>query len=174
MPRTGRPSKLTPEARDRLCRAIRAGCSLKDAALCAGIDRATLQRWLARGRAEQAGEYCDLCGAVTRARAECEVRCLALINRAARKDWRAAAWLLERRYPQRFGRPEARPARRAAPPPMPVGVAIDLQPYMEILRSIDAPPQGAPPGAPPAPSLGLPQPSAQPSGTPGPRAAGGE
>ena len=35
-----------------------------------------------------------------------ELEYLTLIQRAALKDWKAAAWLLERRHPDMFARPE--------------------------------------------------------------------
>jgi hypothetical protein len=48
--------------------------------------------------------YLDFAVHVERARAEAEVALVALITRASREDWRAAAWLLERSKPQRWGR----------------------------------------------------------------------
>jgi hypothetical protein len=44
--------------------------------------------------------------AVERAVAEAEARDVALIARAAEKNWQAAAWRLERRAPARWGRRE--------------------------------------------------------------------
>ena len=165
MARTGRPSKLTTETQSRLCEAIRAGTSLRDAALCAGVNPATLKRWLARGKAEPEGEFCALRAAVARARAEAVEWRLEVINEAARAgDWKAASWWLERRRPELFARPETR-ALKAAPPAMQVGVAIDLEPYAALLRQVPLELPGAA-----APSPGLPQPSGRP---PGPRAAGG-
>jgi hypothetical protein len=43
-----------------------------------------------------------------------EERLVRTIVETAREDWRAAAWLLERRYPERFGRPGRRAAEPAA------------------------------------------------------------
>jgi hypothetical protein len=40
------------------------------------------------------------------AEAQAIERDLALIQRAALKDWKAAAWILERRHPDMFARPE--------------------------------------------------------------------
>jgi hypothetical protein len=44
------------------------------------------------------------------ARATSEERLVALVAQAATKNWRAAAWILERRYPERWG-PERLRAR---------------------------------------------------------------
>jgi hypothetical protein len=39
---------------------------------------------------------------------------MALIQQAAQKDWKAAAWLLERRHPEMFARPEVQLANRTS------------------------------------------------------------
>src|SRR5262245_28587191 len=134
MGRTGRPTKLTPEVQDQLCKALRTGCSLRDAALLAGIYPSTLQRWLARGRAEQQGGYCDLREAVTRARCLWRAAMLAQVRRASKRDWRAAAWALERLGGRRYRRKDER--RQAAPAPPAASVHIDLAPYAALIRTI--------------------------------------
>lgn len=102
--RVGRPEKLTAELRGRIVAAVRAGADFGVAARAAGVSRSTLARWRARGAGERAGPYRELHEALVRAEAECEVRQLVLINRAAEHNFRAAAWLLARRYPERWGR----------------------------------------------------------------------
>lgn len=107
-----RPSKLTPRLRERIALAVSSGASYRAAAASAGVAESTLHLWLARGRAEQGaarrarGEarYVLLVEAVEQASARAEVRAAALFSRAAENDWRAAAWFLERRDPQTFGR----------------------------------------------------------------------
>lgn len=51
----------------------------------------------------------DAAERIETARAEGEVRGIATIARAATENWQAAAWLLERQYPERWGRPAVRP-----------------------------------------------------------------
>ena len=135
--------------------------------MACGIAPRTLRSWIAWGRGGEA-PYDAVYAAVTRARCLWRAEMLARIRAGAARNWRAAAWALERLGGPRYRKRDERKPPGA--PPTQVGVAIDLQPYREILRSIDAPPQGAPPGAPPA---GLPQPSPPPSEGGGPRAAGG-
>ncbi|RVX45765.1 hypothetical protein EDD27_8582 [Nonomuraea polychroma] len=66
----GRPSKLTPELRDQLCRHLEAGHFLGTAADLCGVGRSTVHRWMARGEEEDAPpEYREFCEALTRARA---------------------------------------------------------------------------------------------------------
>ena len=108
----GRPTKLTPEVQDKIVSAVRAGSYLETAAAYAGIDKATLHRWLKRGAravlvlppdpAEAA--FVDFCDSLTRALAQSEVAEVTAITKASKIDWRAAAFLLERRAPKRWGR----------------------------------------------------------------------
>lgn len=116
MAKTGRPTKLTPEASAKLCKAMSTGCLEGDAAAAAGIDRGTLSRWLKRGRAEGAREpYKAFAEAFDNAAKVAKVGLLAVIHGAVRGEkgekgwvrepsWKAAAWLLERRYPEEYGR----------------------------------------------------------------------
>jgi hypothetical protein len=101
----GRPTKLNAERQSKVCDAIRAGVPPETAAACAGIDESTFYRWLARGRRLEAEAlYAKFAEAVKLALAEWETRDIMRIGEAAATDWRAAAWRLERRLPQRYGR----------------------------------------------------------------------
>ncbi|WP_449064787.1 hypothetical protein [Planomonospora algeriensis] len=81
----GRPTKLTPELRDRLCEYIRAGNYLATAAELCGVGRSTVNRWLAEGEAEDApAGYRELRDAVTRARAEAEAQMVSIVQLDAR------------------------------------------------------------------------------------------
>lgn len=106
----GRPAVLevNPAVRERLLSAIRAGSYFDSAAAYAGVTTRSFQGWLARGRAEQeAGTtsvYTTLLDDMEQALAAAEMRGLAVIGSAAKRTWCAAAWLLERRWPERWGR----------------------------------------------------------------------
>lgn len=101
----GRPSKLTPERRKRLLDAIRAGAPKTHAAAAAGIDRETLRRWERRAEEPNApAEYVAFAADLHACEAEAFVTLTATVRQAARTDWRAAAWLLERRAPDEYGR----------------------------------------------------------------------
>lgn len=91
-----RPSKLTAERLDRVLAGLRVGATLARACAAAGISDDTLRRWRSRRP--------DVRTAVERAEAEQALHCLQMIAAAAPKDWRAAAWLLERRFPEHYGR----------------------------------------------------------------------
>lgn len=102
----GRFSKLTPELQDKIVQALRAGNYIETAAAYAGISKNTLYRWLANAEDENADDaYRDFRDAVESARAQAEVRNVALIQKAANDGtWQAAAWYLERTAHQRWGR----------------------------------------------------------------------
>lgn len=113
-----RPTKLTPELQATVVLAIRSGSYAEVAAVYAGIDESTYYRWMARGQAEldrvserkgrkmRASEapFCEFCKAVTEASASAEVQAAAIVINSAKKDWKAAAWYLERRNPSRWRR----------------------------------------------------------------------
>ena len=110
----GRRSKVTEGRIEALVIALGTGCTREAAARHAGIDRTTLYRWVERDQAIRAR--------VEKAEADVEVRLAAEIVQAAPDDWRAAAWMLERRRPTSYGRAQAATATAAmtaAPTPGP-------------------------------------------------------
>ena len=101
----GRPSKLTPALQQKICEAIRAGNYIETAAAFAGIRKSTLYDWLRRGSRTSSGVHHDFAEAVEKALADAEARDVALIAKAASDGvWQAAAWRLERKFPDRWGR----------------------------------------------------------------------
>ncbi len=103
----GRPSLLTPEVADTIVTSLRAGNYIQVACRSAGISRQAYGDWMRKG-AQKPGPYRQFRERVERALAEGEVRNVALISQAAKESWTAAAWLLERMYPERWGRVSTR------------------------------------------------------------------
>lgn len=106
MSQRGRPKgadKLTPELQNEICRVIRAGNYIETAAAYAGISKTTLYDWMRKGRAQKRGKYRDFVTAVEKALAEAEIRDVMIIAKAAEENWQAAAWRLERKFPERWG-----------------------------------------------------------------------
>ena len=91
----GRPSKFTVERQERILDAIRGGNYIETAALAAGVGKSTFYEWLDR--------YLEFADAVKEARAAAELRYLAIVERASAETWQAAAWWLERSFPERWG-----------------------------------------------------------------------
>jgi hypothetical protein len=91
-----RPPKFNDDRAERVLEAIRAGATRRAAAGHAGVDHATLYRWLERN-----ATFATL---LTRAEDDVEIRCVATILQASTSDWKAASWWLERRRPDAYGR----------------------------------------------------------------------
>ena len=103
---TGRKSKLTPQLQQKIVDVIAAGNYHHVAARYAGIDQATFYRYMSLGEQAQSGIYFEFCKAVKEAEAQAQARNVAIIQRAANDSWQAAAWWLERKYYQDWGRKE--------------------------------------------------------------------
>lgn len=107
-PHVGRPIKLDAHTIEIIAAATRAGHPRHAAATAAGIHTRTLYTWLAQAEADAdeglATVYAQLHHALARAEAEAEVRMVELVRAHAVGDWKAAAWILERRHPERYGR----------------------------------------------------------------------
>lgn len=119
---TGRPTKLTPETRDRIAQAIQYGATYWMAAQYGGIAYNTFNDWMKRGAAEierrqsprvkegtpqwEAEQpFLEFHEAIKKAEGAGAVGWLLKIEQAATAgNWQAAAWKLERRYPQDYGR----------------------------------------------------------------------
>jgi transposase len=99
----GRPSKLTAERRDDLTLLLAHGVPVGVAAKSVGVSARTLRRWLAEG------DLRERIAEIRSARrtgdgAASEARMVVLLLKASEHDWRASAWWLERRWPERWGR----------------------------------------------------------------------
>jgi len=103
---SGRKGKFNEERVKMIIDAINAGNYNDVAAQYAGIDVATFYRWLVEGENAQSGAKHEFYEAVKIAQARAEVRNVAIIETAAPRNWQAAAWWLERKNYDRWGRKE--------------------------------------------------------------------
>jgi hypothetical protein len=124
---------MTGEIVERIVRAVGAGSYLAVAIASAGVPQATFYGWWKRGAdggAPGDAVFREMRQRVERARAEGEVRNVGLIAGAAQESWQAAAWMLERSYPDRWARPSQRDQEQppAAPTPEedPFADVVDL------------------------------------------------
>ena len=100
----GRPTKLTPEVQDLIVDGINAGLTLGLTCARAGVARSTFYDWLEKGEAAKSGALMEFSDTVSRARADSALRLVSQITLQAPTDWRAAAFLLERRFPDDYGK----------------------------------------------------------------------
>lgn len=107
-------SLFTSERRSKIVGAVRGGVFRFEAAEQAGVSERTLVRWMARGResleafdreeVDELDDYANFVLDVLQAEAESNGEIVKEIRKASKGgDWRAGAWLLERRNPRRFG-----------------------------------------------------------------------
>lgn len=124
----GRPTELTPDVQRKIVRAIADGATRAHAAQSAGVVEKTFYEWMKRGRREPKGKFREFCKAVALAEGKLAVKNIKLIQKAAHErnevtvketvlpdgtikketttrrvfDWGAAAWWLERRFPDDY------------------------------------------------------------------------
>ena len=100
--------RLTPKERSEVLAILSAGCSRAAAARCVQCTPYLLRREIV--------ENANFAGQVAKAEEGIELFYLSRIRNAAQKEqyWRAAAWVLERRLPDRYGakKPESLTAEK--------------------------------------------------------------
>lgn len=129
----GPETALTDEITDRLVLMLRAGNYIDVACRAAGIAKATYHKWMALGRSQAPRHTAHRLfrERVQRASSEGETVNVAVIASAARSNWQAAAWLLERQAPERWGRVSVRARDGVAPLAVPEIATAD-DPFAEI------------------------------------------
>lgn len=129
--RPGQPFTLTPELIEKVTAYLRTGAYVETAVLACGVPKVTFYSWLkranlAREAGTKAGPEDALClkflNAVEKVMAESELQALSQITLAATTNWQAAAWRLERKYPDRWGRKDRVEAELSGPGGGPIGV----------------------------------------------------
>jgi hypothetical protein len=99
----GRKTKLTPELQEEVVKRIRAGNYIQVACEAVGISHTTYFNWIKKGE-EGKRPYVEFLEAVKKAESEAQVNYVATVASHARDQWQAAAWWLERRFPDKWGR----------------------------------------------------------------------
>ena len=151
----GRPTELTPEVLEDVRRLLPTVLYLETVADYIGHDRITFRAWLKRGVRElkrlrgdtrrrvkkSEAIFLEFYNVVRKSLAEGEIYDTGVIKKASEAQWTAAAWRLERRHPERWGRRDT----------LDVNVReIDRRIERELARLVTAG-QAALPGTTPAP-----------------------
>lgn len=142
----GRRSKLTPELIEQIAQDVGIGVPVKDACVRAGIGTSTYHRWRERAETARSGISRDFRESLARGEANLLTLNLVTVRKAANDgDWRAAAWLLARRFPDSFGaKLEHSGAVKVTPPIRKRMTIINLVPTESGDRPADAPNHPAP------------------------------
>lgn len=111
--RAGRPSKFTPERRQRIIAAIKAGNYYDTACKYAGVTYQTFNQWRIRGQqadhkdpedlSEEDLDYLAFYEALNEAEAQAEMVAVMRWREQMPNDWKAAKDFLARRHPERWG-----------------------------------------------------------------------
>ncbi len=97
-------TKLTEEKIQLASKLIGAGNTIQTIFGALGISKQTWYNWLNKGEKAKSGIYRELWEEVQKAESRAETRYVTIIAQAAEENWQAAAWMLERKYPERWGK----------------------------------------------------------------------
>ena len=100
-----RPTKLTPEVQDEILTNIKLGMHIEPACLAANITEQTYYNWLKWGKEQTEGIYHDFFESLKIAQGFAEKYHLEQLD-CEEKGWQRHAWVLERRFRDRWGRAE--------------------------------------------------------------------
>ena len=104
-----RPSKLTPEIQQIIGDNIALGLTYRLAAESAGVTYKTLNEWNQKGQTEKSGKYYQFAQYIKKCNVEGALKLLNRLNDAAEDgNCQVCMWILERRFPTKFGRREYR------------------------------------------------------------------
>jgi len=95
-----RKNKLTPELTKKVGELLEEGLYVETVCKAVGISTKTFYQWLNRGETEK--KYAEFKKVVEESEAKFEERLVGTIKTYSIEDWKAAAWLLERRFPRRW------------------------------------------------------------------------
>jgi|TARA_B100000519_G_scaffold5877_1_gene5223 transposase len=103
----GRKTKLQDDIQHRLISAIEKGLTIVDACEYAGISEKTYYNWLNKDTdeikdEEERKKFVQFLQDIKKAQSECQMYCLDFIMKD--KSWQSKAWLLERRFPDRWAK----------------------------------------------------------------------
>ena len=99
-----RPTKLTPELQGKICEILSKGNSITTACQSVGISDTTFRRWKEQGDKEPDSVHGEFVEAMQKAESDAKQALLAHVQDAAPQHWQAAMTILERRWPNEFGR----------------------------------------------------------------------
>lgn len=106
----GRKTTLTKEVIELVCGHIEGGLSNRDAAKLSGISETSFYEWISRGEKDKEKNkktiYAEFADNIKASMVVFKAWNLQQIRNAAKqtKHWTAAAWLLERKFPEEFGK----------------------------------------------------------------------
>lgn len=102
----GPRDKCTAELVRKAVKLKKGGAPNKSIAMALNISESTFYRWTSTPKTKNQRELSE---GLKKAEADYDNALLGIIAKAAQdRDWKAAAWLLERKHPELYARPEVR------------------------------------------------------------------
>jgi len=98
--------KLNKKIQDHICEVLKDGNYIITACEASGISKNAFFMWMNKGEKATEGIYKDFYDSVKKAQADSETFLLKTIKVKSLEQWQAAAWMLERKFPERWGRRE--------------------------------------------------------------------
>jgi uncharacterized membrane protein YheB (UPF0754 family) len=106
MAEEGRPTKFTPQVREKILAALKEFLPITLAAECARIDRKSIYNWMETGKEDIAknidSEYAEFFHNIKQIRAKNAIFLMQDVM-GREKNWQAIAWILERTFREDFG-----------------------------------------------------------------------
>ena len=122
-----RRTKLSEELIKEAYELVASGNYIKDVYPILGIGEVTWYRWLREGEIAKSGLKRQFWQSIKKAEKEAIIKNVAVIQKAAEEgNWQAAAWWLERKYFQDWGRKEK------------VDLAADKDGFKIVIEYVDA------------------------------------
>lgn len=127
--------KCTQEAIDQAVACKKNGMSNKDIAAYIGIDERTFYKWKNEPKSDSQRQ---LGQSLKEAESEFKAALRSKVIKASDRDWKAAAWTLERMYPDEYARPEVQFAKQAAQDAVSQTVETMRDVFVKVREASDA------------------------------------
>ena len=123
----GRKTKLNDARLKKVVDGITAGLPYDTACALAGITYQTFLNWMRAGEAAGSGKFFEFFEEVKKAEAIAESIHIKNIKDAGKNGiWQADAWMLERRYPEKWGKKEQVKQEISGPEGAPLQVQFEI------------------------------------------------
>jgi hypothetical protein len=136
----GRPTKVENEGA-LLLQLLSAMNTITDACAAAGVGQSTYRLWLKMGQQNPSSAYGDFCRKLETAKARAKATLVAATFQNAMKDGNLGLRLLERKFPEDWGKPPEHielTGKKGSPPVASAASDPAVQKMLERFRKMDA------------------------------------
>jgi hypothetical protein len=133
----GRPIVLNAALTRRVCGLLRTGSTIKSAMILCGVAERSFHSWMKRGQRNEQ-PYKSFFDAASRARETHKANLIQQVVTAAKLDWRAASFLLERQFPHEYAAYDRRAIPTEPEPEKKINVAFIVDTGGKTLQEVGA------------------------------------